>query len=134
MDIVRVIDSNRETIMVFSFVRSVNGAQTRLFNYVMNFPGLFDENGFKIVFIPRYTSKDETVYAIVLQWPSDNTLELMAPNADPAKTKVAMLGLSVDIHWKQGAGEKGMVIEMPRVPLTQLPSDWAWILKLTNVK
>ncbi len=86
------------------------------------------------LFFPRYTSKDNVAYAIVLQWPSDNTLELMVPDADPDETKVAMLGLNVDIEWKRGAKGKGMVIEMPGVPVTSLPSDWAWVLKLTNVK
>jgi alpha-L-fucosidase len=89
--------------------------------------------GPKYSFFLRYTSKDNVAYAIVLQWPADNTLELMAPLADPAMTKVTMLGLSVDIEWKQGAGGKGVVVEMPRVPVTKLPSDWAWVLKLQNV-
>ncbi|CAB3985617.1 alpha-L-fucosidase-like isoform X1, partial [Paramuricea clavata] len=81
-----------------------------------------------------YTSKDDVVYAIVLQWPRSNTLELMAPVADPDHTKVAMLGLNMDIEWKQGTGGKGMVIQMPQVPVTKLPSDWAWVLKLANVE
>ena len=80
-----------------------------------------------------YTSKDNIAYAIMLQWPRGNTLELMAPVADTALTKVAMLGLSVDIEWKQGTGGKGMVVQMPQVPITKLPSDWAWVLKLSNV-
>jgi alpha-L-fucosidase len=86
------------------------------------------------VFPPRYTSKDDVVYAIVLQWPRSNTLELMAPVADPHHTKVAMLGLNMDIEWKQGTGGKGMVIQMPQVPVTKLPSNWAWVLKLANVE
>ena len=69
----------------------------------------------------------------MLQWPSDNTLELMAPVADTGLTKVAMLGLDMDIEWKQGAGGKGMVVQMPQIPITKLPSDWAWVLKLSNV-
>ncbi|XP_028395159.1 alpha-L-fucosidase-like [Dendronephthya gigantea] len=81
-----------------------------------------------------YTSKDGIAYAIVLQWPTDNTLELMAPTTDPSQTKVAMLGLNVDIEWKQGAGGKGMVIQMPQVPVSQIPSDYAWVMKLSNVK
>jgi alpha-L-fucosidase len=85
-------------------------------------------------FFPRYTSKDDVVYAIVLQWPRGKTLELMAPVADPDHTKVAMLGLNMDIEWKRGTRRKGMVIQMPQVPVTKLPSDWAWVLKLANVE
>ena len=70
----------------------------------------------------------------MLQWPNDNSLELMAPVAVTSESKVAMLGLDVDIQWKQGAQGEGMVIQMPQVPVSQLPSDWAWVLKLTNVK
>ena len=70
----------------------------------------------------------------MLQWPNDNSLELMAPVADTSESKVAMLGLDVDIEWKQGAQGKGMVIRMPQVSVCQLPSGWAWVLKLTNVK
>ena len=58
----------------------------------------------------------------------------MAPLADPSQTKVAMLGLNVDIEWKQGTGGKGIVIQMPQVPVTRIPSDYAWVMKLTNVK
>ena len=57
----------------------------------------------------------------------------MAPVADPALTKVTMLGLDGDIEWKQGAGGKGMVVQMPQVPISKLPSDWAWVLKLSKV-
>lgn len=58
----------------------------------------------------------------------------MAPFADLDHTKVSMLGLNVNIEWKLGAAGKGMVIQMPQVPISRLPSDWAWVLKLTNVK
>ena len=45
-----------------------------------------------------------------------------------------MLGLSVDIKWNVGTGKKGIVIEMPTVTITQIPSPWAWVFKLSNIK
>lgn len=58
----------------------------------------------------------------------------MAPVAVTSESKVSMLGLNVDIEWKRGAEGIGMVIQMPEVPVIQLPSDWAWVLKLANVE
>lgn len=67
-----------------------------------------------------------------MQWPATGMLELDAPHSTD-QTRVSMLGLSVDIKWKPRSEEKGIVIEMPTVPVTQIPSQWAWVFKLTGV-
>ena len=82
-----------------------------------------------ISFIDRYTSKSQDVYAIVLEWPTTGILELDAPVSHPDKTEITMLGLDMNIKWRS-KGEKGMVIEMPVVSVNEIPSQWAWVLKV----
>ena len=86
------------------------------------------------MFYDRYTSKSDSVYAIVLQWPDSGTLKLDAPLADPDQTVVTMLGLDMKIKWKVGRNIKGMLIEMPLVSIVKIPSKWAWVFKLVRVE
>ena len=81
----------------------------------------------------RYTlqEKSKHVYAIILDWPSESTIQLGAPvtNQD---TTVTMLGLDMKFSWKPVPGKSGIVITVP--PIHQLPCKWAWVFRLENVK
>jgi len=89
-----------------------------------------------------YTSKktddgevDATVaYAIVLKWPKNDALFLGAP-VTTSSTKVSMLGYhgSGVFQWTSGAGGKGININFPPISFPDLPSTWAWVLKLENL-
>ena len=68
----------------------------------------------------------EIVYATVLQWPFDNKVILGAAKAT-SKTKVTMLGYG-PLSWM--ATKSNLMVYMPSVPFTKLPSIWAWTLKL----
>jgi alpha-L-fucosidase len=79
-----------------------------------------------------YTSKEDTVYAVVLSWPEDGTLTLGAVNTQ-ASTKITLMGYTGDpFKWtaKQGAG---IIIEFPAIPSNHMPCKWAWVLELQNV-
>jgi len=92
-----------------------------------------------------YTSKTQAngtsaVYAIVLMWPADGTLVLGAP-VTTATTTVSMLGYAGSpFKWSpmsaadtNRAAAGGMTIQFPPIPLNQLPTTWAWVLKLENL-
>jgi len=74
------------------------------------------------------------VYGIVLRWPENNVLYLGAPSTSAA-TAVSMLGYSgpAVFHWTRGTGGKGINIQFPSISITELPSTWAWVLKLEHI-
>ena len=83
--------------------------------------------------ITRYTLKNETVYAIVLEWPSSDHLNLGAP-VSTADTQVTMLGYDGKFLWEPAGEKGGMVIVFPPIAVNKIPSKWAWVLKLENIK
>jgi len=78
-----------------------------------------------------YTSRAGNVYAIVLSWPSDNTLLLAAPTSSPA-TAVTMLGVPKPFTWRAHSNQ-GIYVQFPNIPVNKLPSNVVWVLKLTNI-
>ena len=84
----------------------------------------------------RYTSKKTAqgtaVYAILLTWPKANQLVLGAP-ATSTTTVVNMLGYQGNFSWKPNAGG-GMVVQIPVIPFDQIPSQDAWVFKITGLK
>ena len=82
----------------------------------------------------RYTSKPGVTYAIVLDWPKTDTLTLGVPIFTEA-TVVTLLGLpNVKFPWKQISEHKGVIITIPHLPVSDLPCQWAWVLRMTNVQ
>ncbi|EDO47582.1 predicted protein [Nematostella vectensis] len=78
-----------------------------------------------------YTSTTEAVYAIALDWPSSGHLLLGQP-ITAKDTVVTMLGLSGNFAWTPG-NKRGIVIDIPGIPVNKLPTEWAWVFKLVNV-
>ncbi|KAK7112501.1 alpha-L-fucosidase-like [Littorina saxatilis] len=83
-----------------------------------------------------YTSKksasgDTDVYAIVLDWPQNDTLTLGVPGI-AAGTKVSMLGYSRPVSFTRNP-QGQMVVNMPVIPFYQMPCDYAWALKLQGL-
>ena len=80
----------------------------------------------------RYTRKGNTVYAIVLGWPGENTDVNMTTFAKGNKAqnikvkKVAMLGTKEKIKWQQT--DAGLTATTP----AQKTSDLAIVFKLTT--
>lgn len=72
-----------------------------------------------------------TVYAMALKWPSE-TLKLGAPAAS-GLTTVTLLGTSMTFDWMP-AGQRGIVVDIPEISFTDMPCQWAWVFKLSNVK
>lgn len=78
----------------------------------------------------RYTSKYNIVYAICLKWLGK---ELILSRVKPTnKTKVTMLGYNKQLKWKYTNNK--LHIEVPVLLIDELPTKYAYIFKLTDVK
>jgi alpha-L-fucosidase len=73
-----------------------------------------------------YTTKGNTLYAIVPRWPAG---KLALQNVKLAKSaKVTMLGVERPLDWK--ATSSGVEIEIPRLSVDELPCEYAYVIKL----
>ena len=72
------------------------------------------------------------MYAIVLEWPATTNLTLGAPMSTE-HTTVTMLGYEGKFAWKPISDKGGIVVTFPAIPITKLPSEWAWVLMLENI-
>lgn len=77
-----------------------------------------------------YTSKADAVYAICLAWPG-KALRLVSPITTP-QTEVRMLGCSNSLAWKPT--DKGIVVEVPEMSVSEVPCRHAWVFKFTGLK
>ncbi|XP_064628607.1 alpha-L-fucosidase-like [Lineus longissimus] len=83
-------------------------------------------------FTQKKSSNSSNAYAIFLDWPKNNTLNLAVPTATPTTT-VSLLGYKGQpIKW-QKRSPNGIVVKFPYIPVSQMPCEWAWTLKLTNL-
>ena len=95
---------------------------------------LFLSNLIHYFLICSYTrAKDHSaVYAIVLEWPENDLLNLGSPR--PGKTThVTWLGYNDPIEWKT-APDGGMTLVLPKVSMTKIPCQYAWVFKFTGLK
>lgn len=73
-----------------------------------------------------FTSKGDTLYAIVPRWPSGK-LTLREVQL-PTGAKVTMLGLDRRLNWKPVHG--GVEVEIPTLTVDELPCQYAYVIKL----
>ncbi|GFT63870.1 alpha-L-fucosidase [Nephila pilipes] len=76
-----------------------------------------------------YTSKGKNVYAIVLNWPKNNILQLGSLQLDP-EDEIYMLGVSSPLEFTQR--KKILSVTFPYLAPNKLPNMYAWVLKVTN--
>ncbi|XP_031562279.1 alpha-L-fucosidase-like isoform X2 [Actinia tenebrosa] len=79
-----------------------------------------------------YTSKESVTYAIVLEWPDSEKLELGQP-ITTEETEITMLGYPGYFKWTTPQSGKGIIIDIPIIPFNKLPTKWAWTFKILNV-
>ena len=66
-------------------------------------------------------------------WPTGNRLVLNTPNPT-AHVTVTMLGCDKPMTWKAAGGAGGIVVELPPLDVTELPSRTGpWVFKLMGV-
>lgn len=71
------------------------------------------------------------MYAILLFWPTDNTVILGAP-VPSSSTIVSMLGYVGNFDWKPNSGG-GIEVTIPPITINKLPCNDVWVLKLENL-
>lgn len=88
-----------------------------------------------------YTAKDDVVYVFVMRWPKNERLYLESLELLP-QSRVTMLGLPTaqEFAWtsvqytgdapNSRAAQKGTVVSFPKLTPDQLPTPWAWVLKV----
>jgi alpha-L-fucosidase len=73
-----------------------------------------------------YTTVDDNLYAIALEWESDNLiLNIEQPDFD---TKVTMLGRPGDLPWTYNNGQ--LIIDLSGIKLWEIPCKSAWVFKI----
>ncbi|XP_018615352.2 tissue alpha-L-fucosidase-like [Scleropages formosus] len=75
-----------------------------------------------------FTSKGQQVYAILLAWPSDYTVEISTPLTLP-QTNVTLLGYPAPLKWS-ALQPSGLVVTLP---VTSLAGGHGWTLRLDGV-
>ncbi len=88
-----------------------------------------------IISVCRYTMKsmkagEKAVYAYVLDWPKGNVLKLAAPIVTES-TKITLLGYSQPFTYT--GSSSGVTINIPVIDANNMPCDYAWILKMTDL-
>lgn len=72
-----------------------------------------------------YTSKNDAIYAFLLEWPKDNQLKLGSVNGREGMI-IEMLGYG-SLTWKSAV--RGVIVDLD-IPAIKLPTRWAWTLKI----
>jgi alpha-L-fucosidase len=77
-----------------------------------------------------YTTKKDTLYAIMTAWPKGNRLVLQKPQTTGV-TRVQMLGWNRPLKWT--VLENGIEIRVPPLTPNVIPCQHAWTLALTGI-
>ncbi|XP_028676297.1 plasma alpha-L-fucosidase [Erpetoichthys calabaricus] len=79
-----------------------------------------------------YTTKkqEDAIYALFLQWPDSEQLELGMPAVTPGKTVITLLGYPYELKWM--STQKGVTVTLPHFSYGQMPCLWGWTLKLQH--
>ncbi|KAL8586050.1 hypothetical protein ACOMHN_023693 [Nucella lapillus] len=84
-----------------------------------------------------YTAKKEgsgtVVYAILLKWLTGTTLTLGAPIVTD-QTAISLLGYTGATFKFAGQTTQGVTISVPTISITDIPCQWGWVFKLSNLK
>ena len=70
------------------------------------------------------------VYAILPKFPENQVI--LKDIRTSSKTKITLLGYDKTLKWKQNGNN--IVIEIPTIPYSKVPCQYAWTLKLEYVE
>jgi alpha-L-fucosidase len=81
----------------------------------------------------RFTTKGNTLYAIVMAWPQDGVVRIRSLGTDArfatgSVRSIQLLGSSARLHWEQTSD--ALVVQLP----SQKPCDYAYTLKITGLR
>jgi len=80
-----------------------------------------------------YTANSDTgnIYAIFLEWPSNDTLILTEP-VPLSNAQIQLVGQNENLQWNYD--ENILTIQLPSLAVSQLPCQWAWTLRMKGIK
>ena len=74
------------------------------------------------------------MYAFLLIWPKERTEITLGAPLSSSNTVVTLLGSGGDpLSWRVANGTRGIVIDVSKVQLHLLRSEWTWAFKLENL-
>lgn len=77
-----------------------------------------------------YTAKGEIVYVFILRWPKEKVLYLQSLKVS-SEAHITILGRSTERLVQLSAGLiSGTMISLPALTSEELPTPWAWVLKV----
>jgi hypothetical protein len=94
------------------------------------------KKNFYLFFHHRYTSSkdNQTIYAFLLDWPSNTTEILLGAPISSSTTTVTLLGSSVGpLNWRATGKNSGIIIDVSNVTIYSFERDWVWVFKLKNI-
>lgn len=71
------------------------------------------------------------VYAIVLKWPEGQSLHLGAPKFSDS-LHVSIIGYS-GLITVEASDKGGIILTIPIIPINEIPTKWAFVLKMTGL-
>ncbi|CAF1493367.1 unnamed protein product, partial [Adineta steineri] len=83
-----------------------------------------------------YTSSNDGrfVYAFLLIWPKNTTEIILGAPLSSSSTLMRLLGSNGDsLPWRVASGTRGIVIDVSKIKLHLLQSEWAWVFKLEHL-
>lgn len=86
--------------------------------------------GGKAVIDAFFTCKGDTLYAITPRWPKKSFV--VKEVSTSVNTTVTLLGLNTRLKWRERDGD--VVIDVPLLSPDELPCDYAYVFKITEVE
>ncbi|KAK8801113.1 hypothetical protein WA158_001884 [Blastocystis sp. Blastoise] len=91
-------------------------------------PWRVQEEDKKVYFTER---KDlNAIYAILTEWPIDNTVTLSSPQLTE-NTKMSLMGSDKPVEYKQDG--ENIIITLPSLNIRQIPCQEFYVIKMTNI-
>lgn len=91
------------------------------------------DNATNAWYTAKKTQFGSYVYAILLAWPDENYLYLKAP-VPSSTTVITMLGYPDYNFSYMATVPTGVNITLPTIPFSKIPSQDAWVFKMTDLK
>ena len=74
------------------------------------------------------------MYACLLLWPGNTTEITLGAPVTSAVTRVTLLGSTLGpLGWQATSVKGGMTIDVTKVKIYSLASEWAWVFKLEGL-
>ncbi|KAK5858012.1 hypothetical protein PBY51_011213 [Eleginops maclovinus] len=77
-----------------------------------------------------FRPQEQTIFAMFLEWPKNGSVVLSEPLVTPGVTQVELLGVG-PLQWVTAA-PTGLRVLLPPLPVSEMPCEWGWSLRLSG--